>query len=73
MGQRPRWNKGWRREHIRVELNIYNDESKPENVSRFFEKLISARATCSSDDLCAGYVVGPVGFEPMANRSLSLL
>jgi branched-chain amino acid transport system substrate-binding protein len=40
-----------------VELIIYNDESKPENVSRFYEKLINEDKV----DFLMGPVWGPLG------------
>jgi branched-chain amino acid transport system substrate-binding protein len=40
-----------------VELTVYNDESKPENVSRFYEKLINEDKV----DFLMGPVWGPLG------------
>ncbi len=45
-----------------VDLDIYNDESKPENVSRFYEKLISEDKV----DFLVGPVWGPLGQATVA-------
>jgi branched-chain amino acid transport system substrate-binding protein len=45
-----------------VELNIYNDESKPENVSRFYEKLINEDKV----DFLMGPPWGPLGQATVA-------
>jgi branched-chain amino acid transport system substrate-binding protein len=45
-----------------VELTIYNDESKPENVSRFYEKLINEDKV----DFLMGPVWGPLGQATVA-------
>jgi branched-chain amino acid transport system substrate-binding protein len=45
-----------------VELTVYNDESKPENVSRFFEKLINEDKV----DFLMGPVWGPLGQATVA-------
>jgi branched-chain amino acid transport system substrate-binding protein len=50
----------------KVELIIYNDESKPENVSRFYEKLINEDKV----DFLLGPVWGPLGMAtvPIAEK-----
>ncbi len=45
-----------------VELDIYNDESKPENVSRFYEKLISEDKV----DFLMGPIWAPLGQATVA-------
>jgi branched-chain amino acid transport system substrate-binding protein len=45
-----------------VDLTIYNDESKPENVSRFYEKLINEDKV----DFLMGPVWGPLGQATVA-------
>jgi branched-chain amino acid transport system substrate-binding protein len=45
-----------------VELTLYNDESKPENVSRFYEKLINEDKV----DFLMGPVWGPLGQATVA-------